>query len=467
MLLAPMALPSPDVEHPPVPEPTPTARGERFLTWPMAVAFTLYGLFALTFSYFQVRGDALVYYNLLRRFFGEEPDFAYAYQFGSAIWNAPFYLVGKALGTIFGFQPRTFHVSFQEISITFATNAAFVLILYLGWRTLRELDLPRGPAVLFLTAFGTPLFFYVVFDPAGKHAVDTLVLTGAAYAFLRCTDNEAARAAAVLGALCGWSLNIRWANGAFFLALAVALFWRGRRRLVGVATVATVVAAGLILVLPATRGIKYYFPLISHPTEGIALQRVAAPLDGAVAAVTPLDTSDPGFDPTIPPRMLFSFHRGIFLWTPLTLLATIGYVVALRRAGRHSFFLASLLAASLALLLVHVVWPRWDGGFSFSQRFLTALFPFFLIGVAALVRRAGLWAYAALTVAVAFAVAVAFTHDVGYDNVSERDGINRIVEVIETDHGNLRHKVRMDAEARWRYLWGLLQGRDTECIHGC
>src|SRR5919206_4664061 len=71
------------------------AVADRFLTVPMAAGLALYGAFALTFAQFQVKGDALVYYNLLRRFFREGPDFAFAYQFGSDVWNAPFFLVGK------------------------------------------------------------------------------------------------------------------------------------------------------------------------------------------------------------------------------------------------------------------------------------------------------------------------------------------------------------------------------------
>ena len=141
----------------------------------MAVALTLYSVFAITFAHFQITGDSLVYFNLLRRYFGEKTDFAFAYQFGTDLWNVPFFLVGKGLGAIFGAQPRTFHVTFEEISITFATQTAFILILYLGWRLLRELELPATPAVLFLTVFGSPLFYYVVFEPAMKHAVDTLV----------------------------------------------------------------------------------------------------------------------------------------------------------------------------------------------------------------------------------------------------------------------------------------------------
>ena len=445
-------------------------RKERFLSGPMALGFAVYGLFALTFSYFQVQGDGLVYFNLLRRFFGEEPDFAYAYQFGSAVWNAPFFLVGKASGIVFGFQPDTFHVSFEELAITVATNAAFVLTLYLGWRILKELGLPRGPDVLFLTAFGTPLFFYVVFEPGGKHAVDTLVLTAATYAFLRCSSERAIRPALALGALAGWSVNIRWANGAFFLALGVALLLRERRRLVGMGAAAMAAVAVVILVLPAFRGIQYFFPIISQPTNG-ALARVAAPAHGFPLAAQPIDDSDPRgfFDPTIPARMLFSDHRGLFLWTPLAAAAAIGFALALQaRKGRdreQRWFLVSLLAAALALLLVHVFWPRWDGGFAFSQRFLTGLFPLYLIGVAELVRRARSAVYPALGLAVVFAVAAAFVHDIGYDGVSERDSLSHVVEVGYYDRDNLRLKLQDDAKDRWKYLWGLLQGRDSKCLN--
>ena len=95
-----------------------SASTDRFLTKPMAVAFAIYGLFAMTFAHFQVNGDGLVYFNPMRRFFGEHPDFAFAYQFGSDIWNWPFFLVGKRSSAIFGLQPHAFHVSFEELSMT-------------------------------------------------------------------------------------------------------------------------------------------------------------------------------------------------------------------------------------------------------------------------------------------------------------------------------------------------------------
>lgn len=440
----------------------PPQRGDRFLTRPMAVALALYGLFAVTFAHFQVRGDALVYYDLLRRFFGEEPDASFAYQFGSDVWNWPFFLVGKGLGAIFGFQPKTFHVSFEEISLTFAASAAFVATLYLGWRLLRALDLPRTPAVLFLTAFGSPLFYYVIFEPGAKHAADTLFMTAASLLILRIHEGATTRHAVALGALAGVSVNTRYVNVAFFFAVLVALTLRRRRQALVALGVAAVVAP-TIFALPALRGISYFVP--SYFPRSQAVGRFAAgphPIVGS--ASDPLN----GFDPMIPLKMLFSIHRGLFLWTPLTALAVIGFALVLGR--RHDddrkAFLRTLAAAAVALLLVHTVWGQWDGGFAFSQRFLTSLFPVFLIGVAELARRVGRLIYPALVVAVAWAIAVAFVHDIGYDGISERDGIGRIANVIQTETTRKRHQVDGRATARWGYLRALLHGRDPEHVHG-
>lgn len=443
-------------------------RRDRFLTWPMSVAFAVYGLFALTFSAFQVKGDALVYFNMMRRFFGEKPDYAFAYQFGSDVWNAPFFLVGKGLGAIFGFQPYIFHVSFEELAITAATQVAFVLTLYLGWRMLRDLDLPAGPAILFLTAFGSPLFFYVVFDPAMKHAVDTLVMTAAVYVLLRLLWRDPApdRLAIVLGALVGLSLNIRYVNVAFFFAIACSLaLYRRRALLIGAGTAAVVGPA--IFALPALRGISYFVPSY-FPKSSALGGEVARYALGPGSVVG--NTSNPlnGFDPLTPLKMLFSDHRGLFVWTPLTALAVIGYVLLLRRPpddGRR-VFLWTLLSGAVLLVAAHSIWGFWDGAFSFSTRFLTALFPFFLIGAAELRRRAGRGVYLLFAVCVAWSMLLALVHVVGYDNVGAGDGALKTVRVYYHEQGNINHKIRRKATQRWGYLWGLANGRDPEHVHG-
>jgi hypothetical protein len=434
---------------------------ERFLTRAMAAGLAVYAAFAVTFATFQVKGDAAVYFNLLRRFFGEHPDFAFAYQFGSDVWNWPFFLVGKGLGAIFGFEPHIFHVSFEEISITVATNAAFVLILYLSWRLLKELGLPRGPAVLLGTTFGTPLFYYVVFEPAAKHTVDTLVLTAASLVLLLLLRGGTDKNAVILGTLAGVSLNIRYVNVAFFAAFAVALGLRYRRALFIALPTAAVVGL-TIFVLPALRGISYFVPSYFPKSQ-------AARFAAGLTSPTPIaSTSNPlnGFDALIPFKMLFSDHRGLFVWTPLTAVAVVGYLLLLRRVREPRPFLWTLLGAAIALLLIHTIWGQWDGGFSFSTRFLTGLFPLFVIGIAELRRRIELWLIPILAVCIAWSLALGFTHYIGYDGISERDGAARLVSVIVHRHADLRKRVDARGDERWTYLWGLVRGQDPEHVHG-
>jgi hypothetical protein len=445
-----------------------TERAERFLTLPMAVGWAVYGLFALTFSAFQVRGDGLLYFNLLKGFFGEKTDFTpYAYQFGVDIWNAPFFLVGKALGAIFGAEPRVFHVSFEEIGITVAAQVAFVLTMYLGWRLLRELDLPRGPGVLFLTVFGSPLFYYVIFDPAAKHAVDTLVITAATYLLARSARGWTTRNLVALGALAGLAANIRYVDVAFFLVLACFAYRAASRRAFGLSVATAVVVGGVIFVLPALRGIGYIkLPHFLHLAAGSHREASSNHMFiGSLPHANPLRD----FNLTIPLKMLFSEHRGLFLWTPLTAFAVAGFIltaVSRYRAGRDRSFFVPFAGAALALLLVHLIWHAWDGGFAFSQRFLTGLFPLYLIGVAELVRRARAATYIVLSVCVAFSLAVALVHNVGYDNVSEKDGVSRVVHEAITAHHDVRIKVQERVKKRWRYLAGLTHGIDSEHVHG-
>jgi hypothetical protein len=427
----------------------------------MAIALAIYGVFVLTFAHFQITGDGLVYFNLLRRYFGEHTDFAFAYQFGGDLWNVPFFLVAKGLSEIFGATPKTFHVSFEELSITVAAQAAFVLTLYLGWRLLRELDLPAGPAVLFLTVFGSPLFYYVVFDPAMKHGVDALVMTAATLVVLRIYTRGTDRQAIALGALVGLSVNIRYVNLAFFVAVAVALALYNRRAFfVGAAT--AMIVGPAIFALPALRGISYFQPSY-FPRS--AVRRIALGEHPVLAGTTnPLN----GFDPTIPFKMLFTDRRGLFVWTPLTALSVIGLVLLLRATKDDSRkrFLWTLCAASAALVVGHVTWAEWDGAFSFSTRFLTALFPFFLVGVGELARRWGAAAYSVLAVCVTWSLLLAFIHLVGYDGINAGQSATDMVRVFARNPQAFQHKVDKRASERWRYLWGLSHGVDPQHVHG-
>jgi hypothetical protein len=103
----------------------------------------------------------------------------------------------------------------------------------------------------------------------------------------------------------------------------------------------------------------------------------------------------------------------------------------------------------------------WDGGNGFGQRFLTALFPLFLIGGAEFVRRFRWAGYAVMTVCTVFAIWLGLVIMNGYRGQSAHNSIVYIVENYTGPHSdppphdsfaNLAHELRVRIEHRWSVL---------------
>jgi hypothetical protein len=226
---------------------------------------------------------------------------------------------------------------------------------------------------------------------------------------------------------------------------------------------AAVVVGSVLFALPALRGISYfepsYFP--RSAVARLALGGHAAPL---ASTTNPLN----GFDALIPLKMLFTDHRGMFVWTPLTLFGVVGYVLALRherdRARRQ--FLWTLLAASVALLIGHMAWAEWDGAYSYSSRFLTAEFPLVLVGVAELRRRIGIGIFVPLAACIAWSFVLMFVHVVGYDGITAGDSATDEIRHLVDTPSQFVVKVRKLGTTRWVYMWGLLHGTDPQHVNG-
>jgi hypothetical protein len=360
----------------------------RFLSRRMLAALGGYVLFAANFSAYRVFGDGTYYFDTMRGVFGEHVPAALAYQFGCDVWNAPFYLCARVLQALSG-RRELFGFSLVEISITVASNAAVGVMVYVGWRLLRRLDLPAGPAVLLLTVFGTPLFYYATFQPSYAHAADALGMTLLAAVLLHLLEDAPRRGAVLaLGALLGYLAVVRYADVALWPGILGGLAWQRRSRDAAIALGAALVTFGLIFALPALRGVRYGVPHTSPP------------------AVVTLDVF-------APLKLLFSLHRGLFTWTPLCLIAAVGMGLLIANDRRRPYFL-SLAAAAVSLICAHALWGNWwDGGWSFSARYLTNLFPLYLIGFAAVARRWPRAAYAFGGLAAAWALYIGLNHVFG------------------------------------------------------
>lgn len=83
--------------------------------------------------------------------------------------------------------------------------------------------------------------------------------------------------------------------------------------------------------------------------------------------------------------MLFTEHRGLFVWSPVTILAAIGLVLLWRNRPEQRRFLLAAYAMGAAIVLSYAFVPYWDGTWSFSQRYFTPLFPLVVLGLAGLI----------------------------------------------------------------------------------
>lgn len=79
-------------------------------------------------------------------------------------------------------------------------------------------------------------------------------------------------------------------------------------------------------------------------------------------------------------KILFSFRKGLFVYTPVLLLSFMGFLVLYR--DLRKFELISWLIAFIALVFVFSSWWSWYYGGSFGHRAFIEFYPFFFILIA-------------------------------------------------------------------------------------
>ena len=400
--------------------------GGRFLSGPMMISGFVAAGIVVSLGTFRVFGDGLVYLAFLRRALGYDEPLGVAYQFGTSYWNAPFYVAGSVIDR-------------GELAIGVGSFVAASVMVYASWKLLEDLALPRGPLVIGAVFLGTPVWFYVVFEPSYTHSVDALVQTCAALALVRFASGQTVASAVRLGLWVGVLPTVRYANVMLVPWLLLPTLLLGTRRLTLVAAAAAATAFSLLVAIPLALGIPFGQP---------------------PAALTPRIVSGGSFsfDVLAPVKMLFTLHRGLFLWTPLTLIAVVGFLLMIARTRNRQTrtVLVCIGMGSLSTLAFYVVLGgSWDAGFSFSQRFLAGLFPLFLIGTAFLFSTYQRLAGTVIALCAAFSVAVGLTMFNGYPRQSSRDGVDHLVGLYFNGERSIPQLVAttgVRARERWRRL---------------
>lgn len=340
----------------------------------------LVGAYALALALIaplSVEGDGTFYYDLTRRLVGDG-GIVYAYQWGTSLWNAPFYVAWHALGLPAPVSPP--HAQgdpFVDASITLAASVAVLLAVLVARRVVLRLGLPSNLLLLLGLLFGTQLWFFGVFVPSYSHAADALAFTVACYLAVRVWQEDSSSLATALGLVLAWLVTIRYANVAALPGLVLpVLLLRSSRAIVYLLLGA---GAGVILLLVP--------PLLVGTGFGTTADLKRSEL--GTGFVTSPTTADAFSNLLIPLKMLLSPEHGLFAYAPLCAVGLVGFLFALARPTANRLPLLSIGLAGLGILLVYVaVGGDWiGGGYTYGQRFLTSLAVLTLIGISELWRR--------------------------------------------------------------------------------
>jgi len=87
-------------------------------------------------------------------------------------------------------------------------------------------------------------------------------------------------------------------------------------------------------------------------------------------------------------KVLFSADHGMFIWTPVLILAAAGLPLLIKR---DALLGAGALLTFLAYYYFIASYPDWDGISSFGNRFFISLTPIFILGLAALLSSCSTW----------------------------------------------------------------------------
>lgn len=273
------------------------------------------------------------------------------YFVGTSITMLPFFLIGH-VATLLTDQPADGYSKWYQILINIAAIFYLCLACVYMKKLLRMYDigLRNISFVLITMVFGTNIFYYTVGEPSMSHIYSFPLITMFIYFAKRYFTTYRMSTTLILALLLGLITLIRPVNSLIILIIpfvaggmaemksGVLKFVGSSRHLVtGVALV-----AAIIFIQPLVYKIQTgEFFVYSYGAEGFNF-----------------------LDPHIL-DILFSYKKGLFLYTPLVFIALLG-LKSLYRKGKFEFY--SLLFFLSFLTYILSSWSSWWYGGSFSSR---------------------------------------------------------------------------------------------------
>lgn len=286
---------------------------------------------------------------------------------GTALLQLPFFMIAHGISRSFGYDNDGFSAPYPVL-----ISIAALAYLLLGLVFLKKLLLLYKvrqwfiALVIFSITFGTNLCYYTVNEPGMSHIYSFALISAFLYYGKKYFNNPAPGILFILFILYGLIILVRPVNGLIILSLP---FISGSL---------TRLNEGL------SNALKYRLSFLAGFFSFllvISIQLVIYKISTGRFVIYPYP--DEGFlfmSPHII-DILFSYKKGLFLYTPLLFISLWGGNY-LWKHNRFEFF--SIFSFLLLLTYVLSSWNNWWYGGSFSSRVYAEYLPFFaiLLGVA-------------------------------------------------------------------------------------
>ena len=292
------------------------------------------------------------------------------YFVGTAVMQAPFFLVAHALTKLSEYPADGYSPIYQlGVGVAGVFYACLGVWFLFGLLNNQGYSSRVSALTAALALFATNLMYYAVYEPSMSHVYSFCAVSALLYSFAAFTKTEKPRHLVVFAAALGLTVLIRPINGLVVLSLPMlAGNWSGFKQLAKRIFRRKQVLFGVVAITAAVASVQpiIYFLQTGHPF------------------IWPY--GDEGFNFLSPEIMnvLFSYRRGLFIYSPILFLALIGFVVGARQQP-----FKNLWALFFISVIVWVIssWWMWYYGGSFGHRAFIEFIPVFSLGLAGLIQR--------------------------------------------------------------------------------
>lgn len=297
------------------------------------------------------------------------------YFFGESLALLPFFLAADLLTQSFRPDMRDGYSSYYQISVSIAALFYLFLGLWMIHRLLRRMNYAQEiiNLILILLFLGTNLYYYALQEPSMSHVYSfALIATFIDQLHLQLQSSK----------------PFRWLFLSFLLSFIVFI------------RPVNIVTALVLFPLAGSfnQSIKFIKDLFSKPAIWLTSLLIPFFFLGIQATFYYLQAGhwwvdsygEEGFNFSKPEiaNVLFSFRKGLFIYTPLLLLLIPGLYFYKKRFGLFSLFSWSLLL----VISIYIIssWWYWAYGGSYGMRPVIDLYPILILPIAALAE----WTYA-------------------------------------------------------------------------